>query len=461
MRPYIEDQDFTLHVGDVREVLAGLPDESVHCCVTSPPYWGLRDYGAEGQLGLEATPDEYVARMVEVFREVRRVLRSDGTCWLNLGDSYVSQGGAQAEQTKSHTGSGLHGPNRLRRGSADGNGAARQSVITRPTSTQYKPKDLVGIPWRVAFALQADGWWLRSDIIWAKPNPMPESVTDRPTKSHEYLFLLTKSARYFFDQDAVRDPFEARPQQRLTASRDQPLAATRIAAGLQQGDPQGGTHVSRFAVQAETLDGSSGETPRGPDGRRVTVVVGREGSEQHRDGERWPNSGRNIRSVWEIATQPYSEAHFATFPQELPRRCISAGTSERGCCPECGAPWERETEKESMDGDLVRNQTRGASGKAGRVRGGTDDSDSTWSHRTTENGTVPSFKGSVTTTTGWKPTCDHGKPPAPCTVLDIFMGSGTTALVARKLGRTSIGIELNESYAEMCARRLGQQSLLA
>ena len=187
-----------IHQGDCREVLRTLPEESVQCCVTSPPYWGLRDYGVEGQLGLERTPEEYVAKMVEVFREVWRVLRPDGTLWLNLGDCYC---------TVPHRPKGAN--------SADPkNPIARKrlgSQANRLPQPGLKHKDLVGIPWRGAFALQADGWWLRQEIIWHKPNPMPESVTDRPTKAHEYIFLLSKSARYFYDAEAVREAGESGP----------------------------------------------------------------------------------------------------------------------------------------------------------------------------------------------------------------------------------------------------------
>ena len=229
------------------EVLSELPSESVNCVVTSPPYWALRDYGAEGQLGLEPTPEEYVARMVEVFREVRRVLRVDGTCWLNLGDSY------------SHA-------------KAAGN---------------TKPKDLLGIPWLVAFALQADGWYLRADVIWSKPNPMPESVTDRPTKAHEYVFLLSRSSRYFFDQEAVREPHT----------------------------------FNRYG--GKTVREVQKEHKQPPDGTNAASLGGR-------PRDCFPGSGRNIRSVWEIATQPYPEAHFATFPEELVRRCLLAGCPQDG-----------------------------------------------------------------------------------------------------------------------------------
>ena len=328
MTPYIDDPDFTLYVGDAAEVLATLPHGSVDCIVTSPPYWGLRDYGHEDQIGLEATPEEYVQHLVALFRIARQVLREQGTLWLNLGDTYAGNRSYQVSDSKHQAHEfGSSGAQRVPAG--------------------LKPKDLVGIPWMVAFALRADGWWLRSDVIWDKPNAMPESATDRPTHAHEYLFLLTKSDRYFFDQDAVRVPYKW-------------------------------------------------------DGRKKTTVQGAGGSLQHRDGERWPgigkahheargqmvahghdgsepmeinHEGRNIRTVWTIPTANYPEAHFATFPEKLPSECIKAG------CPEGGV------------------------------------------------------------------------------VLDPFMGAGTTALVARKLGRRSIGIELSEQSASLCARRLQQLSL--
>lgn len=253
-------------VGDCLEVLRTLPDSSVHCCVTSPPYWGLRDYGCSGQMGLEQTPEAYVARMVDVFREVRRVLRDDGTLWLNLGDSYTStaQGTINAPQPK---GSRQH---------------ADQWANRRPV-TGLKPKDLVGIPWRVAFALQSDGWWLRQDIIWHKPNPMPESVRDRCTKSHEYIFLLAKSQRYYFDSDAAKEP-----------------AVTDI-----------GNRNIRFGG---TKYGDSG------DPKHAT-----------RSGDIYISSGtRNKRSVWSITTKPFSGAHFATMPLDLAETCICIGCPPGG-----------------------------------------------------------------------------------------------------------------------------------
>ena len=262
--------------GDCIEGMRTLPDASVHCCVTSPPYWGLRDYGHERQIGLESTPDAYVARMVEVFREVRRVLREDGTLWLNLGDSYANTG---------KSGEGKQGA----RWEKSGGRTDDCSGTFKYAQPGLKPKDLVGIPWRVAFALQADGWWLRQDIIWHKPNPMPESVRDRCTKAHEYVFLLTKSERYYYDADAVseviacvRGPGNRKPLKGVVE------------------DPK--KHATRAGL--------------------------------HKAAERWreegPPQSRNRRSVWTVTTKPYSGAHFAVMPSGLVEPCIKAGCPEGG-----------------------------------------------------------------------------------------------------------------------------------
>jgi DNA modification methylase len=277
----IESENVRVHQGDCLSVLRALPDSIVQCCVTSPPYWGLRDYGVGGQLGLEKTPGEYVANMVAVFREVRRVLRDDGTLWLNLGDSYGKQ------------------------------------------------KQLAGIPWRVAFALQADGWILRQDVIWHKPSPMPESVSDRCTKAHEYLFLLAKSPRYFFDAEAIKE--------------------------AQQGPIRSRRFCATGGAEARAV------------GRKLS---GNEGAKAV-----WTDSGkRNRRSVWQIASKPYKGAHFACFPPALVEPCILAG---------------------SAPGD---------------------------------------------------------------TVLDPFMGSGTTAQVALEHDRKALGIELNADYIELIKQRLAKQA---
>jgi len=295
--------------GDALTELRKLADESVNCCVTSPPYWGLRDYGVAGQLGLEKTPEEYVAHMVEVFRDVRRVLRSDGTLWLNLGDSYASDTKGSGGISRSSV---LHGSSL-----ADNGASIGQRFPARKLNHGLKPKDLVGIPWRVAFALQADGWYLRSDIIWSKPNPMPESVTDRPTKAHEYVFLLSKRERYWYDAAAISEKFSGVPYQ----GRDN--------GAIMNGD-------------------------RKDKGRTIGMTT----------------ATRNRRTVWTIATQPYPEAHFATFPQEIPELCIKAG------CP-----------------------------KGGKV-------------------------------------------------LDPFFGAGTTGLVAMRLGREFIGVDLSPAYCEMARKRI-------
>ena len=347
-------------VGDCLELLRTLPDESVHCVVTSPPYWGLRDYGVEGAIGLEPTFGEHINTIVTVFREVRRVLRKDGTLWLNYGDRY-------------YNGDSLSG---------------------------LKPKDLMMMPARVALALQADGWWLRSEIVWHKPNPMPESVRDRPTCAHEKLFLLTKAARYFYDAEAVREE---------DAGTDHPRNI------LHRPEPSGGIL---------------------PPHRGIRTAEGRNGA------------GRNLRNLWTIATHGYPGAHFATFPPKLVEPCIKAGTSEKGCCPECGTPWVRGMEVHDPDGRLGRSwhdddpKERLAIGQRGMPRG-----EGRPIHRTS----------------GWQPLCDCGAgDPAPCTVLDPFGGSGTVGLVADRLGRDAILIELNPEYAEIAERRIhGDAPLLA
>lgn len=279
-----------IRIGDCIDLMRLMPGASVNCCVTSPPYFGLRDYGHDGQIGLEPTPDAYVAKMVEVFREVRRVLRDDGTLWLNLGDSYAGSGcgwggGSLSEKSNHHM-------------KVHGNENPRKSKDQKPPAG-LKPKDLIGIPWRVAFALQADGWYLRQDIIWSKPNPMPESVTDRRTKSHEYIFMFSKSARYYYDQDAIKEPA--------------------IYAGLTGQDESGFKDAKRF-------NGKHSDKQRGHSRRHAGF------------NERWDAMSkedqcggmRNKRSVWNVATRPYSGAHFATFPPDLIEPCIMAGCPANG-----------------------------------------------------------------------------------------------------------------------------------
>lgn len=275
-------------VGDCRVTLPTLAAGSVRCCVTSPPYWGLRDYGHGEQIGLEQTPDAYVAELVAVFREVRRVLTDDGTLWLNLGDSYSSMRDSKAT------------PDTLR---GDNDGTAVAGAMNRnPAALRaagLKHKDLIGIPWRVAFALQADGWYLRSDIIWHKPNPMPESVTDRPTKAHEYVFLLSKSAKYYYDAAAIAEPAT------YADSRMVDGFVPKSIHGKHKGDPQS----AEFRKQDNTGN------------RRYTGFNDRYASKA------LPTT-RNARTVWTVTTSPYSGAHFATMPPELAERCIKAGSAK-------------------------------------------------------------------------------------------------------------------------------------
>ena len=356
----------TILQGDVRSCLKQLEGESVQCCVTSPPYWGLRDYGCEGQIGLEPTPEAYVADLVDVFREVKRVLRNDGTLWLNLGDSYAGSGkGGQSEEKRSEN---------------------WQPTYMNKGNVPYgcKPKDLVGIPWRVAFALQADGWYLRSDIIWAKPNPRPESVTDRCTKSHEYIFMLSKSERYYYDAEAIKEP-----------------------------------SVDSF----DTWSGKRGQNAKYQDNGTAANHLATESY----------SASRNKRDVWTVATQPCAEAHFATFPPKLIEPMILAGTSEKGCCPKCKKPWKRVVEKVESTRTRLRNglgqdSAEGTKGRAGEI---------------------------TLETLGWQPTCNcDAGDPVPCTVLDPFMGSGTTAIQCVRLHRHYLGCELNPEYVAMAERRI-------
>ena len=347
----------TIYQGAALAVLRGLPSESVHCVVTSPPYYGLRSYLADGhedkgqEIGLEPTPDAFIAELVAVFREVRRVLRDDGTLWLNIGDSYaMSTKGSSGKGEKQLTNAGTQIEDRRWR-----------------IPTGVKAKDLIGIPWMLAFALRADGWYLRQEIIWHKPNPMPESVTDRCTKAHESLFLLSKRPTYYYDAAAIKEP-SVRPGDVQT------FGGEKARSGIiDENDP-------RFRNGSEQW------------GRVLTC------------GET-----RNKRSVWTVPTQPYSGAHFATFPPEIPRCCIRASTSERGACPQCGCQWRR------------------------------------------------IGKGNINRTIGWEPTCKCGisETVAPL-VLDPFSGAGTTALVACQLGRRAIGIELSAEYVALSEKRIEQ-----
>jgi DNA modification methylase len=486
MKRWHEDGSVTLYHGDALETLRGLPDASVQMVVSSPPFWGLRDYGTgrwdggdadcdhlktpnarassglrndgrehkgpyEGekatrtgtpytdvcgkcggrrvdqQIGLEDDPQTWCDRLVAVYRECRRVLRDDGVMFIEIGDSYAGAGPQRRDTGPSEWGT---------RGGKDGPASRDRR------SNEIKSKDLVGAPWMLAFALRNDGWYLRADCIWSRPNPMPESVTDRPTKSHSYVFVLTKRARYFWDSDAVRESAGDSNASRIAAKERNPgVIGERVPNVVDADNP----HYSQLAHRGV-----------------------------HGVGTQFTQSapGRNLRSVWEIATEPTPFSHFATFPQRLVERCIRAATSEYGACAACGAPWRRITEREAVPHPNGGHQGRNAKGDA---RGMTDMSMN------------PRFNWRVSTA-GWEPSCacngefvtiekehladdgtylgsetirvyqpriplaDH--PREPCQVLDPFMGSGTTALVARRLRRRAIGIELNHEYLEIARRRL-------
>jgi DNA modification methylase len=300
--------------GDCRDVLRTLADGSVHCCVTSPPYFGLRDYGNAAQIGLEPTPAEFVAQLVEVFREVRRVLRDDGTLWLNLGDSYASKAGGYSD-------TGSRGTT-----SCPSIGAGTMASVVkghlRTPPEGLKSKDLIGIPWRVAFALQADGWYLRQDIIWHKPNPMPESVRDRCTKAHEYVFLLSKSERYFYDLEAMQEPAVA---EHLAGNKSH-----KSQTAYQAGDERLRTKAGLTAYCERQR--SKRDSFKRDDSKRAEVIPGQTVGTHRADREEsaYDTATRNKRSVWTIATKPFSEAHFATMAPELAETCIKAGCPEGG-----------------------------------------------------------------------------------------------------------------------------------
>ncbi|MFG0610787.1 DNA-methyltransferase [Delftia sp. WSY_14] len=296
----------TIEFGDCRDTMRAWAAQGIRAqmCVTSPPYFGLRDYGHSGQLGLEQTPDEYIAAMVEVFRCVRDVLADDGTLWLNIGDSYAANGCSGlnegwADRAQDYAGGGHKAE------------AARHRGEKRVPSG-LKPKDLVGIPWMLAFALRADGWYLRQDIIWHKPNPMPESVTDRCTKAHEYLFLLSKGPRYFFDHEAIKEPAAASSLARWSQDLEQQAGSSRVP-GKANGPMKavGGSRRNSFARTTKDSAGQHGQKPQFRPGREAVEYGG---------------ETRNRRSVWTVATRPYKGAHFATFPPALIEPCIRAGS---------------------------------------------------------------------------------------------------------------------------------------
>ena len=354
-----------------------LADNSVQCVVTSPPYWGLRSYNTGDnkhlEIGAEKTPQEYVASIVAVMRECWRVLKDDGVLWLNLGDSYAANrgNGASGIGAKQET-----------------NVGANLGKLVCPDG--LKPKDLVGIPWRVAFALQDYGWYLRQDIIWHKPNPMPESVTDRCTKAHEYVFLLTKRARYYFDNESIKEN------------------------SVYTWNSAKSTLAANGTKNVELYDS----------GQRRTAGA----DTFHRDEDR---TGRNRRSVWTVATSPYSGAHYATFPPALVEPMVLSGTSQRGECPICGKAWTRVTETTETPLRKVNgNGPHGQHGQYGQARRD-----------------IPNTINTI----GWRPQCDHDAEPIPQIVLDPFCGSGTVGQVCRDSNRNFIGLDLSLKYLHINA----------
>lgn len=281
-----------IYQGDALQVLQTLPDESVDCIVTSPPYFALRDYNVDGQIGKERTPEEFIERLVIVFREARRVLRENGTCWVNIGDTYAGSRKGSGEARVS--------------GKQASNPHSRGTATTTAANTSCKPKDLIGIPWMLAFALRADGWYLRQDIIWAKPNPMPESVTDRCTKSHEYIFLLTKSKTYYFDAEAIAEP----------------VAPATIARLQQNVEQQNGSDMPGYTKKM------TAKAPR-YGGSKYTAEPGE--FYRTKSGNAYEyKERRNKRDVWSVATKKLRERHFAAFPEELITPCVLAGCPDGG-----------------------------------------------------------------------------------------------------------------------------------
>lgn len=392
----------TIICGDALTELKKMPDNLVHCCITSPPYYSLRDYGVPGQIGLEKTPEEYIQKIVEVFREVNRVLHSSGTLWLNMGDSYAGSGkGIGSNHGKAVINDEEIGP--------------RMSI-----PMGIKPKDLLMMPFRVALALQANGWYLRSVMPWLKRNSMPESVTDRPSTAVEYLFLLTKSSRYFYDEEAIRLP-----------ARDWGTRDRKAGSAFVDGTPG-------RARQSGGKNCNFSQTGR-----------------NFRNSDHFFNSWQGI---YEEAGEPlafivnpkgFKEAHFATFPEKLVEPCIKAGTSEKGICSECGEPWVRILEKKPATMNIrVRDNKKGIIDKKSGIDGKYKASqEEIQNYGNEELGEVK--------TIGWKPNCSCTPPSVPNTpiVFDPFCGSGTVCAVALKLFRRYFGIDLNPIYNKMSDRR--------
>ncbi len=428
-------------VGDCRETLRGLADGSIQTCVTSPPYLGLRSYLPEGhaekdrELGAEASVDAYVANLVAVFRAVRRILRDDGTVFLNLGDSYA---GGKVGNTNGSRGSSLTtGTRPDRRAEVE---SAKGLSVTRSVPGGLKPKNLIGVPWRVAFALQADGWYLRSAMPWIKRNCMPERTADRPTSAVEYVFLLSKRAAYFWDQEAARRPNAPGTAAHHDRYSNRPVVGK---GGNPHRKDKGGT------TQGGVGYVGSGRNLRNSDPwfDSLDALISEERAyladlEAMREGGGLLSGEDGAPLALDVNTKPYSGAHFATFPPALVEPCVKAGTSERGQCGECGASWRRVVERAQPPTVPPSELDRYGTGDAGV-------------HRKVGGQYQKWLDANPPQTTGWEPSCscDAGDP-VPQTVLDPFSGSGTTGLVANRLGRDAILCELNPAYAEIARERL-------
>jgi DNA modification methylase len=387
---------------DARQI--PLADGSVNCIVTSPPYYGLRNYQVDEQIGLEQTPQEYIANLVAVFRECKRILRDDGTLWVNIGDSYAGSGGAGGDYSKG--------------GLKEGQPKWKSNLDAQAAG--LKSKDLIGIPWMLAFALRADGWYLRQDIIWAKPNPMPESVKDRCTKAHEYVFLLSKSPHYYYDYKAIAEP--------------QKDISIRRAYSKNNIDKRKDANIENlgYSISGKAQDATYQKLREEIENGNIPT--------------------RNRRSVWTIPTSHYRGAHFATYPPELIEPCILAGCPEL-ICSKCGAPWVRDLEREDKRHWTERNEYS----KDGKYEFEYLKTKSP--NQAGRNDAQASYKSPKFIDHGLKPTCNCGAEPISGVVFDPFAGSGTTVAVANSLGRRGIGVDLSYNYLQLAQERVGKVQL--
>jgi DNA modification methylase len=410
LMPDLISKTHRILIGNVTDRLKDLPDESVHCVVTSPPYFGLRNYADQPQqIGLEENPDAYIARLVEVFREVKRVLRKDGTFWLNLGDTY------SADRWSAGEGQPMNGHRDTHRS------------IAPKKNSGLPPKNLIGIPWKAAFALQGDGWILRQEIIWAKRVPMPESVRDRCTRSHETIFMFAKNENYFYDAEAIKEP---------------------VSQGMMNAIKKGARPEGEYKHDSHTRLSGGKEGVRS--GNRVFS-----------DPEALARlaGGRNKRDVWILSNSPSNIGHFAMFPPHIPLPCIQAGTSEKGCCSQCGTPYERQTSKDAESAEALAWQQECGADAAGDYTGKTKKGDAKKAKAQDPSATKANILKSLapTVTKGWTLPCKClYQAPKPCVVLDPFHGSGTTGAVAEFLGRHYIGIELNPEFTDLYDARCAE-----